>query len=383
MRIFINESFAGVAFEAKKFYSLIPDYIYEKYNFESLLTKFSEKILDEYKKPTVSFSTIEDMFIELNGSISVFNNIVVNTENMLLTKYSYKKVLQEFPLSHKMLLSLWPMNKNFNGFNIEFKDENSSYDSYGSWSHEDLLLFTLIKKNFIEYFYIRITNEYGDRNLKNIFKDFFKVSTDTFVHEYRHAYDEFTSNGKYRSDKKALRYLSLIDIYNLAILKPHPEKYEDVLKHKIEIEKIKKKINDLYYILPLEYWARLTSFIHTKQAFFIDNEDFNLLLEKAYFDGYLKLYELPKKDVKKVINKLKNIHLKILTDKYLGYLNSDKHIGRFFRSYLVQGVGKYPVNQIYSEYKKLLGNFKYFNQEQKAYARKLFVDGFMKIYKNQ
>lgn len=132
--------------------------------------------------------------------------------------------------------------------------------------------------------------------------------------------------------------------------------------------------------MPHEYWARLAQYV-TDNEFILSLENFNHVLKNAMNNSYLKLSKIPKKEQRKIINKLRSINIKIFKNELLEKLYNINSPDGFFSDYYNMK-DTYPFNEIYEDLKDTFYDFKYFDKEEMDFLRKSFLD-FKKKYKQQ
>lgn len=365
MRIFINENFYDVTKEFVGIHIDIMNHIDKKYGIKKLMNDFADsykKISEQSDNPTSQLKELKDKF--LLDFTKAFSNIKVSSFDVMIDAYGdIDSVKQQYPFTWKMLMEKWN-NKhghgthNEMGFFILFK---YGTEDYASWSD----YYRVIKY----YFSIDVV----DRIINSLSYGYYYESLSfsfqsTIIHELRHAYDSFQSNYKYASDKKSEKYYD--KLISLEIKKPDDSTYKI----------LEKELKEIYYTLPHEYWARLAEYVQNNE-YILSAEYFKHILNNAMNDENLKLKEIPKKDQRKIINKLRSINIKIFNNELLEKLNNINSPDGFFSDYYNMSI-VYSFDEIYKDLVDKFYNFKYFNKEQMDFLRKSYLD-FKKKYKQQ
>ena len=258
MRIFINENFYDVTKEFVGIHTDIMNFIDKKYGIKKMMNDFA----DSYKKLTKlldnSAPEIKELKDEFSADITkAFSHIEENTYDIMMDIYGdIDSVKQQYPFTWKMLMEKWN-NKHGHGkhyemgFTIIYTHETDGNE--GSWSD----YFKTLKIYFDVDFVDHIINSLSVGNYYESLSYSFK---NTVVHELRHTYDSFQSNYKYSSDKRSENYYDKMVLLKI-------KNYDDDT-YKI----IKKELNEIYYTLPHEYWARLAEYIINNEFTTIRNK---------------------------------------------------------------------------------------------------------------
>lgn len=255
-------------------YLKIKQYIFEEYRDNIEIIDLAKEILNYISHLN------EDKIFLLHKNHNLFNNIEENI--VILTQQYYihnivdinnYKFLKEFISNFDLKIQF--VNKNIiNGDSRYVKSKkiilvNGQQKDF----HDTLMVYKKQINNLLKSNLSKITNE--------IFEESFKES---IVHELKHAYDDYRTNGDFVIHKKTLDFFKNGD------------------------KEIKTKEDYIRYLnLPHEYWAR---FLETISNFneYDWSEDFNLLYN-GFKKNFIGFDFLPIKAKKRLIKSLYKLYL--------------------------------------------------------------------------
>lgn len=332
MRVYINENFYDTSKEISEFCNDFLDYIISesKISFENIKKIESDAAafidsLDESQSDDVLYNYIND---KIND---IFKAIHVVSGKLVIAKYGSKKnVIKKFPTIHNLLLSHLYILLRYDPYNKqkEYGTFNSAINVLSLFLKVDIASIMSMRDIDYDIYYYNVLNSIRR----------------TFIHEMRHAYDNMQSKGFFISDKSS-------------------EKYYDYKFEKETFGIFNREMEELYYILPHEYWARFASFVGLKQHYLSIEKDFDKIYNMLKRDDNVQFYKLPDDSKRKIINKLYAINQKGLR---LTYLKKYKEImDSYHVTYIDQDTNlkSLPIKEIYADLKKKLDNFKYFNKQ--------------------
>lgn len=326
MRVYINENFYDASKEISEFCNDFLDYIISESNisFENIkkIESDAAAFIDGFMAKNFISERINELFKEVH----------VPTGNLVIEKYeSRKNVTKKFPTIHNLLLS--------NLYILLKYDPQSRQKLNGEYNPSINVITIFLKSDItLKIYYSK------DKFAYDTYHYILNSIRQTFIHEMRHAYDKMQSNNYFRSDKISKKYYTYqIQKENFGIFY--------------------REMEELYYILPHEYWARFASFVGLNQDYLSTEKDFDMIYYLLKVDDNMQFYGLPNDSKRKIINKLYAINQKGLR---LTYLQKYKEImDSYHVTYIDQDINlkSLPIKEIYADLKKKLDNFKYFNKQ--------------------
>jgi hypothetical protein len=217
------------------------------------LSYLANMIIEELSKKhyTITNKIIENkpsVFYFIESKFYIYNDIIKNNESKFTIINDFIKNLSNNQNDIKILIS-----------HIINKD-NGNYDS----NNKTITIYNATKiipaiKDYIKSNEINepIPNSQQYKIFNLFAQDLLKP---TLTHELQHAYDDFKSNGKYRTDKKSKNYYKNL---MFSLNEPNENIYKDYLN------------------LPHEYWARFSKYISKYPIFiksrFVEQNFYTLL----------------------------------------------------------------------------------------------------------
>lgn len=325
MRFYINENFYDATKEISEFCNDFLDYIISESNisFENIKKIESDaEFIDRVMVKNFIYERINELFKEVH----------VPTGNLVIEKYgSRKNVTKKFPTIYNLLLS--------NLYILLKYDPHSRQKLNGEYKPNINVITIFLKYDItLKIYYNKYNIDY------DTYYDILNSIRNSFIHEMRHAYDKMQSNNYFRSDKISKKYYTY-----------------QIQKEKNDI--FYREMEELYYILPHEYWARFASFVGLNQDYLSNEKDFDMIYYLLKKDDNVQFYKLPNDSKRKIINKLYAINQKGLRHTYLQKYK--EIMDSYHVTYIDQDTNlkSLPIKEIYVDLKKKLDNFKYFNKQ--------------------